>query len=1121
VPRCPQCGQENRAEARFCDACGAALAPLVVKREERKVVSVLFADLVGFTATAEVLDPEDVRGLQEPYWQHVRAEIERHGGTVEKFIGDAVVGLFGAPVTHEDDAERAIRAALTVRDWAQEQEGIQVRIAVTTGEALVRLGARPLAGEGMASGDVVNTASRLQSQAPANGIVVDERTFRATRHVIDYDEPEPVSVKGKERPVAAWAVIQARSRFGVDVIRHGRTPLVGRTRELELTLATLARVRAESAPQLLTIVGVPGIGKSRLVYELMQAVAADPSAIVTWRQGRSLPYGDGVTFWALAEIVKADAGILETDRDDAAREKLARAVRQVVADDGEAGWVERHLHPLIGVGGTSDLSDERRAESAAAWRRFFEAHAEARPLVLVFEDLHWADDGLLDFVDGLVEWVTHVPLLVVATARPELLERRPNWSGGKANATTLSLSALSEEETERLVNTLLEQSPIGADTRATLTAHAAGNALYAEQYVQMLGERDNAEKLPMPETVHGIIAARLDALREGEKTLLQNAAIYGKVFWDGAVLALDGIDRESVKQWLHGLDRKEFIQRARQSSVAGESEYSFRHILFRDVAYSQIPRNKRAEKHDRAAAWIESLGRPEDHAELLAHHYVAALEFAQATGRANDDLAQRARRALVAAGERAAAVTAFSWAAKHYERALELSVAEADERPLLLFAYAEALHALGDKRQTQALQDAKTALLAVGDTARAAEVEAMLASAAWLHGQRDESAAHVEEALRLAHDSKSEFATARVLGEAARQRLTAGDFKAAIKLGREALALAERAGLEEFRTHDLITIGTARGRSGDPGGIAEVEEGLSRAVATNSLIAAARAYNNLAILVVELQGDLRRGRTLFEAALGVAERIGDRELSRFNRMTVARYEYLAGEWDTALEAADAFIAECEAGRIHLKETDARIGRALIRGARGDVDGALEDIARAVAHGRETESAEEHCGTLSECIELCVQLRRAEKAKELVEDLTAIELGTDHGLLWPEFALVAEDFGLLDLVRRKLGEVDVDWVQLAVTRPIADGRLVQAADVARGQGLLPLAADIRLRAARALAETGEPRVAEEQVEQALSFYRSVGATRFIREAEQLRAAISCEQEDTAQPHASQR
>ena len=658
--------QVNRAEARFCDACAASLVSSPVEREERKVVSVLFADLVDFTAAGEALDPEDVRALQEPYWRHVRAEIEGHGGTVEKFIGDAVVGLFGAPTAHEDDPERALRATLAIRDWAQEQEGINVRIAVTTGEALVRLGARPLAGEGMASGDVINTASRLQTQAPANGIVVDETTFRATSHVIDYHESEPVSAKGKAEPVPIWEVIQARSRLGVDLTSHARTPLVGRARELDLILATLTRVHEERAPQLLTIVGVPGVGKSRLVYELMQAVAADPSVIVTWRQGRSLPYGDGVTFWALAEIVKAEAGVHETDTDEIVLEKVARAVRQVVDDEAEADWVERHLEPLVGLGTDVGILGERVAESSAAWRRFFEALSERRPLVLVFEDLHWADDGLLDFVDGLVEWALDVPLLVVATARPELLERRPVWGSGKANATTLSLSALSETETVLLVKTLLEQSVVSAELREALSTRAGGNALYAEQYVRMLGERDYSEELPMPETVHGIIAARLDALSEREKTLLQDAAVFGKVFWDGAVLALDGIDRDLANESLRSLDRKEFIHRARRSSVAGENEYSFRHILFRDVAYHQIPRRVRAEKHRRAAAWIESLGRSDDHAEMLAHHYATALELSQAAGEDAAQLVAPTRVSLVQAGDRALSVNAFKEAAAYF-----------------------------------------------------------------------------------------------------------------------------------------------------------------------------------------------------------------------------------------------------------------------------------------------------------------------------------------------------------------------------------------------------------------------------------------------------------------------
>src|SRR5207244_7473899 len=310
-------------------------------REERKVVTVLFADLVGFTARAEQLDPEDVRALLAPYHSHLRSELERFGGTVEKFIGDAVVALFGAPTAHEDDPERAVRAGLAIRDRAREHEAIDVRIGVTTGEALVRLGAQPLAGEGMASGDVVNTASRLQSAAPANAVLVDDTTRRATRQTIDFADSDPVLAKGKAEPIRAWEALEARSRFGVDLFQHARTPLVGRQLELDVLNGALRRVHEERSPQLVTLVGVPGIGKSRLVYELMQAIVDDPTGIVTWRQGRSLPYGDGVSFWALAEIVKAQAGVLENDGAEQAQRKLARAVQALIDDDAEAAWVER------------------------------------------------------------------------------------------------------------------------------------------------------------------------------------------------------------------------------------------------------------------------------------------------------------------------------------------------------------------------------------------------------------------------------------------------------------------------------------------------------------------------------------------------------------------------------------------------------------------------------------------------------------------------------------------------------------------------------------------------------------------------------------------------------------
>ena len=465
---CSTCGRESPRDASFCAGCGAPLAE-PAGLEERKVVTVLFADLVGSTTRAERSDPEDVRTTLSAYYTRLRAELERHGGTVEKFIGDAVMAVFGAPVAHEDDPERAVRAALAIRD-AMAESDVDVRVAVHTGEALVSRGARVAAGEAMVAGDVVNTAARLQSGAPVNGVLVGETTYRATEHAIRYRAVDAVVAKGKSEPVPAWEAIEATARFGVDVDREGLVELVGRDDEVALLSGALERVRREREPQLVTLVGVPGIGKSRLVTELFAVVEALPD-LITWRQGRCLPYGDGVSYWALGEMVKAQAGVLDTDSSNVAEGKLAEAAGMLLPDPAEAEWILGHLRPLLGLGGASD-ADDRRSEAFAAWRRFFEALAEQRAAVLVFEDLHWGDEGLLDFVDHLAEWASGVPLLLVATARPELLERRPGWGGGKANAATVSLRPLSDAHTGRLVGLLLNRSVIDADVQSELLARA-------------------------------------------------------------------------------------------------------------------------------------------------------------------------------------------------------------------------------------------------------------------------------------------------------------------------------------------------------------------------------------------------------------------------------------------------------------------------------------------------------------------------------------------------------------------------------------------------------------------------------------------------------------------------
>src|SRR6266446_3973064 len=683
---CPSCGKELPGAFPFCPFCGVSLTVAVPDpvHEERKVVTVLFADLVGFTKRAETMDPEDVRALLSPYYERLRAELERFGGTVEKFIGDAVMALFGAPVAHEDDPERAVRAALAIGRYAGE-EGIELRIGITTGETLVRLSAKPEQGETVATGDVVNTAARLQAAAPVNGVLADETTYRATRNAIEYRAAESVEAKGKAGQIQVWEAREARARFGVDVSHHARAELVGRERELSVLREALDRARHERIPQLVTLVAVPGMGKSRLVYELRRIVDADPE-LITWRQGRCLAYGDGVAFWALAEVVKAQAGILE--RDSEAAEKLRVAVTDAIDDESDARWVESHLGPLVGLESETVLGGDRRGEAFAAWRRYLEALAEQRPLVLVFEDLHWADEGLLDFVDELIDWLSGVPLLILCSARPELLERRQGWGGGTLNASTLGLSPLSEKETAVLISQVLERALLPAEIQQALLERAEGNPLYAEQFAQLYLERGSAEDLPLPETLQGIVAARLDGLSADAKALLQDAAVVGKVFWTGALRRSD----QDVTPLLHALERKGFLTRQRRSSVESEGEWAFAHMLLRDVAYGQIPRGERAEKHRLVAEWIDSLGRPDDHGEMLAYHWRAALELAQAAGLDAGDLAERTRFALRGAGDRAFALNAYDAAVGYYGEAVALWPPDDDERPDLLFRQAHALH---------------------------------------------------------------------------------------------------------------------------------------------------------------------------------------------------------------------------------------------------------------------------------------------------------------------------------------------------------------------------------------------------------------------------------------------
>jgi class 3 adenylate cyclase len=1122
---CPVCGQENPAGFKFCGACGAELdAAPAPAREERKVITVLFADLVGFTSRAEKLDPEDVRALLSPYYARLRHELERHGGTVEKFIGDAVVALFGAPVAHEDDPERAVRAALAIREAIAELNEadptleLEVRIAVNTGEALVALGSRPELGEGMASGDVVNTAARLQAAAPVNGVLVGEATQRATGAVIEYRPAEPVEAKGKSQPVPAWEALRARARFGLDVEQRPRTRLIGREQELELLTRALERVRKDLNPQLVTLVGVPGIGKSRLIAELFQVVDADPDLIL-WRQGRSLPYGEGLSYWALAEIVKSQVGILETDSTEAAEAKLRTVVTDTIDDAKEAAWIERHLRPLVGLDVALAEGADRRAEAFAAWRRFLEALAEKTSIVLVFEDLHWADDGLLDFVDYLADWASGVALLIVGTARPELLARRPGWGGGKRNASTVTVSALAADETAQLLATLLDQVLLPAEIQSAVLQRTEGNPLFAEEYVRMLQDRgflvqsgggwklEEREQLPLPESVQGMIAARLDSLQPEDKDLVQDAAVLGKVFWSGALAALAGREAFLLEEQLHGLERKEFVRRERRSAVAGETQYAFLHLLLRDVAYSQIPRAERADKHARAAAWIDSLSadRSEDRAEMLAHHYLEALELLRATGGDESALREPARKALTEAGERALALHAPAAAAGYLQTALDLMGPDDPDRAGLLFTYVKTKWALGEG-ELELIQRVHDLALASGQRELAAEALALLGQQHWLRGESDPANRRLADALALVANAPPSRTRAYVRVAMATRLWMSGRHEEGLKLSREGLAEAEALGDEEVTADALRGIGTIRASQGDEEGLADLERSAELGEKLSDPLMINRALNNLANMYWHF-GRIDEGARYLRRDREMQERFGLTPESATMRWIQGEEVFLleqSGAWQLALRDARAFLASLGDDRHYLVASVLMVSSSALA-AQADVSGANEYSQRALELAREIEDPQSlHSALVFRAKALLLERKRGE-SEALVDEFFAAGPQLNEWF-FKDLPWVMLDLGReADYLERAKDAPATPWLEAGTA--VANHDFAAAAALYERIGAKGLEAIARLHAAEALVAAGRRAEADAELAKAQPFFAAEGATLYLRRCEALLAAAS--------------
>jgi class 3 adenylate cyclase/tetratricopeptide (TPR) repeat protein len=914
---CPNCGQDNPEGFRFCGFCATPLHALSPPRiDERRVVTVLFCDLVGFTARSDRADPEDVKATLRPYHERLKREIEAFGGTLDKFIGDGVLGVFGAPTAHEDDPERAVRAAIAIQDALREMNearpglNLAARAGIATGEAVVAFGAGPQIGESV-TGDIVNTASRIQSVAPVGGILVGDRTYVATKDRIEYEELEPVTVKGKADPLDVWRVTGARAG-AAELDRRHMTDFVGRGAERALLKDAFLRTVQERSARLVTIIGLPGVGKSRLVEEAQSDLRA-LAGTLTWRQGRCLPYGEGITFWAIAEVVKAQAGILESDLADARDAKLTAALAELGTSPSEAAWLHGRLAPLVGLEASLQAVD--REESFAAWRRFLDAVAGSAPLVLAIDDLHWADPAALAFIEGLVGRPSGGPILIIGTARPELLDRNPEWCSDESSSMRVALSPLSDEETAQLVSRLLDLAGLPPETRAQIVERTGGNPLYAEEFARMMVDRGllaaDLSTMALPDSIQALIAARLDTLTPERKGIQQDASVIGKVFWSGAVAALGEADEQAVRGELDVLAEREFVRPQAPSTIAGQLEYAFRHGLIRDVAYAQIPRASRADKHRAAAGWIEAAapGRVAELAEILVHHTTTSLELFRAAGHTSgmEELEADARRYLRLAGSRAMALD-VARAETYLRRALDLTPEGSPDLPAIRAGLGEAAFQGGRHDEATVLfESAVEGFRSLGRTKEMADAMIRLSVMVEYGGDPARGRSILSDAIRLLEGLPPGEELARALAESAGTLMVAGLYTESVDQADRAIELARTVGEAEAEARAHNFRGYCRVVLGDLDALAELRESVDTARALGLGRATAVSYSNLgaALLFVEgPQASLACGRE----GVAFADARGLVEMAAFLRNGILTTLVSLGKWDEALRLG-AFVAE--------------------------------------------------------------------------------------------------------------------------------------------------------------------------------------------------------------------
>ena len=915
---CPACGAAAGPDQRFCDECGLALggAPAPVAREpdrvaERRLVSVLFADLVGFTTLSESRDAEEVRELLSRYFETCRRLVERYGGIVEKFIGDAVMAVWGTPIANEDDAERAVRTGLdlvaAVAGLTDELGAdVKLRVGVLTGEAAVTVGAQ---GEGMVAGDLVNTASRIQSVAEPGTVVVGDVTRRATEAAIAYEDIGFHQLKGKTEPFRlhrARRVIAARRGGGKAAGLE--PPFVGREREFRLLKELFHASAEERRARLVSVVGIAGVGKSRLGWEFEKysdGLADD----VLWHRGRCLAYGDGVAYWALAEMVRMRARISEDEGADTALPKLRESLAAFVPDVNERAFLEPRLAHLLGL---AERSAPDKEDLFSAWRLFIERMADVDPVVLVFEDLQWADAGLLDFVEYLLDWARDHPIYVVTLARPELAERRSAWGVGRHDFTSLFLEPLEPAVMQALLAGTVPGLP--GELRERIVAHADGIPLYAVETVRMLIDRSllkrdgeeyrpagPIETLAIPETLQSLAAARLDSLQPEERRLLEDASVLGRTFTRAGLAAVAGRSSEDeLEPHVQSLLRKEILTRQLDPLSPERNQLAFVQDILRRVAYETLSMHDRKRRHLAAAAHLTRDG-DEDIAAVLAAHYLDAYQFGPNDADAGE-LRELARLALVRAGERASSLASAGEAARYFQRAADLTEGPVERAELLERTGREWGKDVEIDAAERALVEAGRLLAEQGERLAAARVATRLAEVL-------RTADRVSEALELMRPAYDELIggerspeVALVAAQLARIAYFAGEREFALATTEVALDLGEVMRLPEVLAEGLNTKATLIYHRPHEAG-ALLQEAIRIAKANDLTAALLRAQFNFAGLAIE-HDRLGEARKTMEDALAQARLRGDRTWERLVMGQLGEVLVLAGEWDEAWALLD-------------------------------------------------------------------------------------------------------------------------------------------------------------------------------------------------------------------------